>query len=213
MIRFILLSLALHALVTGVFWRYLQQQDAATEIGTIALVLHAVSEPVVQNMQGRTTDTGHKPPGSPDRTAPARIDSAPPAGSTHAAAVEQEVAGSKAETVRDSNTPTEATPLHTDGKELLESLRRAVYGELRANFSYPRRARLRGWEGTVVIALRILPDGQLANIRIADSSGISTLDRAAVDSLKRVSVPQVVAWLHGQGQDITIPVEYRLIDG
>lgn len=85
---------------------------------------------------------------------------------------------------------------------------------LSANFTYPRLARQRGWEGTVVISLRILPDGNLTNIQVEGSSGIMVLDRAAMYSLQKITVPQViVAWMHDRELDMIIPIEYHLTDG
>lgn len=91
-------------------------------------------------------------------------------------------------------------------------VRAAVNAAFRAHFQYPRRARLRGWEGTVVIALRLLPDGGISNVRLANSSGIAVLDRAAIKALQAIRVPQAVAWIAGREMDMIIPVEYRLTD-
>lgn len=94
----------------------------------------------------------------------------------------------------------------------MKTLRNALVSALQARFRYPRRAQKRGWEGTVVISLRILPDGQLADVHVANSSGVPVLDRAALRSLSEVSVSRHVAWLDGREIDMLIPVEYRLTD-
>lgn len=83
---------------------------------------------------------------------------------------------------------------------------------LSANFVYPQLARQRGWEGTVVISLRILPDGNLTNIQVADSSGSIVLDRAAIRSMQQITIPQAIAWMQGKELDMVIPIEYRLLD-
>jgi len=83
---------------------------------------------------------------------------------------------------------------------------------LSANFIYPRLARQRGWEGTVVISLRILPDGNLTNIQVADSSGSIVLDRAAIRSMQQITIPQAIAWMQGKELDMIIPIEYHLLD-
>jgi len=93
-----------------------------------------------------------------------------------------------------------------------EKISTALKQLLSANFVYPRLARQRGWEGTVVISLRILPDGNLTNIQVAGSSGITVLDRAAMRSMRQITIPQAVAWMHGRKLDMIIPIEYRLLD-
>ncbi len=52
--------------------------------------------------------------------------------------------------------------------------------------TYPRLARERGIEGTVVLAARVDADGGLADARIAESSGSALLDRAAIGLLRSV---------------------------
>jgi TonB family protein len=64
----------------------------------------------------------------------------------------------------------------------------------------------------VVISLRIMPDGQLTDVHVANSSGVPVLDRAALRSLSEVSISRHVAWLDGREIDMLIPVEYRLKD-
>ena len=93
-----------------------------------------------------------------------------------------------------------------------QSVRAALYSALYARFKYPRRARVRGWEGTVVVSLRIMPDGALRDVQLADSCGIPLLDRAAVRALARLQVPKAIAWLDGREMDMLVPVEYRLTD-
>ena len=100
----------------------------------------------------------------------------------------------------------------TGNRASRQSVRAALYSALQARFKYPRRARVRGWEGIVVVSLRIMPDGALRDVQLADSCGIPLLDRAAVRALARLQVPQAVAWLDGREMDMLIPVEYRLTD-
>ncbi len=45
---------------------------------------------------------------------------------------------------------------------------------------YPRRARLMGWEGTVVLRVIVSADGSVADVVIHRSSGYPLLDQAAV---------------------------------
>jgi protein TonB len=80
------------------------------------------------------------------------------------------------------------------------------------NLQYPAIARRRGWQGTVVLQLRIEADGHVSHLRVRDSSGYAVLDRAAMDCLQLASIPQARRWLRGAALEIQLPVEYRLVD-
>lgn len=80
-------------------------------------------------------------------------------------------------------------------------------------FSYPALARRQGWEGQVLLALTIEPDGQLDNLQVARSSGYAVLDAAALHALQRVGRLSAAAdWLAGSTLDMQLPVIYRLSD-
>ena len=97
------------------------------------------------------------------------------------------------------------------GKDAQTRIRSRLKIELARYFNYPHVARLRGWEGSVLLAFRIEMNGRLERIRVAQSSGFAVLDRSALDSLARVDViPEAVAWLEGHDIDMQIPVIYRL---
>jgi protein TonB len=86
-----------------------------------------------------------------------------------------------------------------------------LHSDLARYFDYPYAARLRGWEGMVLLAFDIETDGRLHAIRIARSSGHAVLDDAALRALQRVErLPEAVAWLHGQALSLRVPVIYRL---
>ena len=90
-------------------------------------------------------------------------------------------------------------------------VRAAIVAELARHFRYPRLAQRRGWEGTVVLRVRILPDGRLARVRIEQSSGLRLLDRSARNSLARIGrLSQFAGRVGGDGMDLRIPVTYRL---
>lgn len=98
-----------------------------------------------------------------------------------------------------------------------EGLRNQLLGELRTRLShyltYPPLARSRGWEGTVLLGLRVEPDGQLDKIRLERSSGYAVLDNSALNSLKQIDkLVEARAWLEGHSVDMQLPVIYRLIE-
>jgi len=67
------------------------------------------------------------------------------------------------------------------------SIRNALQSELVKYFNYPRLAKRRGWEGKTVVNLVVNPNGELANLRIKESSGYGILDRNTIDSITRVN--------------------------
>jgi periplasmic protein TonB len=49
---------------------------------------------------------------------------------------------------------------------------------------YPRVARRRNYQGTVILDVRVTVDGRVAQVRIAESSGYAILDQSAVKSVQ-----------------------------
>jgi len=89
--------------------------------------------------------------------------------------------------------------------------REALVAELARYFTYPRLAVRQGWEGTVVLSVRILPDGRLDEIRVKESSGRALLDRSAAASLGHVErLPGFADRVGDGGLALEIPVSYRL---
>ncbi len=74
------------------------------------------------------------------------------------------------------------------------------------NARYPRHARRMGWCGVVHISFIIEPNGNVSDIRIVKSSGVSVLDEEASDSVRR-SAPFPKPPVRAR---IVIPVEYAL---
>jgi protein TonB len=80
-----------------------------------------------------------------------------------------------------------------------------------ANRRYPKRAKRRGKQGTVLVSFVIFPNGVINNIKIARSSGDPTLDKAALKTVGKISgklpYPKGInksQWL------LSVPVVYRL---
>lgn len=84
----------------------------------------------------------------------------------------------------------------------LSFIRDAVERETR----YPDMARRMGWEGKVVIAFIVCPDGLVEDIRVIESCGFKALDKNAINTIKRCAPfpkPPIRA-------EVVLPITYRL---
>ncbi len=88
--------------------------------------------------------------------------------------------------------------------------RASPLGHVNVEPEYPPLARRRGWEGTVVLKLRVEPDGRVSRTLLQSSSGRTILDQAALRGVAgwRFDAAQhngikVASW-------ISQPVEFRL---
>lgn len=70
--------------------------------------------------------------------------------------------------------------------------------------TYPRFARERGIEGTVVVRFKVLPNGNIGRVDVVKSSGARILDDATVRTVYDAApVPFVEGW-------VEVPMAYRL---
>jgi protein TonB len=152
-------------------------------------------------------------------TPPARHDANRP----HAASPQKMIGGenptfSRAETsipaTSAAQEPLWTAPEDGDHQEATRAyLRSRLLANLANYFYYPALARRNGWEGTVLLGLRVEPDGQLDKIRLERSSGYAILDNSALNSLKRIgNLVEARVWLEGHGIDMQLPIIYRLIE-
>jgi protein TonB len=111
-----------------------------------------------------------------------------------------------------SNTAAVASSPVLQREETDRHLRSSVMELLSRELTYPAIARRKGWQGVVKLALHIEADGSITELQLAESSGYSILDRAAVQCLQFASLPGAARWLQGRTIDIVVPVEYRLVD-
>ena len=111
-----------------------------------------------------------------------------------------------------ARTPVAAGAVETgDHDKVRARIEAQLHTSLAHHFDYPYIARLRGWEGRVLLAFIVQASGDLNDIRIVRSSGFTLLDDSAVDSLKKVQrLPEAVAWLQGRDMEMQLPVIYRL---
>lgn len=75
---------------------------------------------------------------------------------------------------------------------------------------YPDLAMRRGWEGTVLLRVHVLPSGQPGEIQIQTSSGRSQLDDAAVAAVKRWSFVPAKQGDVPQAGWVSVPIDFKL---
>ena len=98
-------------------------------------------------------------------------------------------------------------PAANNQATLHASIQGRLKRELARHFSYPLPARKRGWQGEVILAFFLEPDGRITGARIARSSGYSVLDRAALTALGRI---KQIETGRAYGFAMKLPVIYRL---
>jgi protein TonB len=107
--------------------------------------------------------------------------------------------------------PRAATTTTQVSGQALKSYKARLRQLIETNKRYPKRAKRRGEQGTVIVSFVIFSNGQVKNIRISKSSGSSVLDNAAKKAVSKVSgkLPFTTAINKKQWQ-FTVPVVYRL---
>lgn len=122
------------------------------------------------------------------------------------------------ETAKPAQSPGAEAPAQMDAPQTSPGASQAILArlehELARHFQYPLLARRRGWEGEVVLDLRIDGQGKIDSMEIARTSGHGILDRAALDAVTRISrIPDAAELLGGAGMHVQLPVIYRLKEG
>ena len=77
---------------------------------------------------------------------------------------------------------------------------------------YPKRAIRRGWEGRVMLRVRVESNGLPSAVELEKSSGRKILDEAAIETVKKWRFEPAKAGAMTFSSWISIPVEFRLID-
>jgi protein TonB len=102
---------------------------------------------------------------------------------------------------------------HSATENASEQISAALRNRLTQHFEYPWLARKRGWEGRVLLSLRVASNGDLSNWKIVQTSGYRTLDQSALKAVRRIEhLPQARHWLNGGSLEVQLPVQYKLLD-
>ena len=75
---------------------------------------------------------------------------------------------------------------------------------------YPQMAQRRGWEGTVLLRVEVLPSGKPGQIQIQKSSGRDALDTAALAAVKRWSFVPAKQGDVAQAGWVSVPIDFKL---
>lgn len=78
---------------------------------------------------------------------------------------------------------------------------------------YPRLARERGYEGTVLLEIEVLASGRCGTVNVLTSSGYDVLDSAAVNAVRQWVFKPARRWRQPVAFWVEIPVTFRLIEG
>ena len=77
--------------------------------------------------------------------------------------------------------------------------------------SYPKIAQMRGWEGEVMLDLKIDGSGNVLSAKVRDSSGHDALDNQALEMVKKASpFPAPPEALRSRTFNISVPVSFKL---
>jgi len=77
---------------------------------------------------------------------------------------------------------------------------------------YPWRARLKGWEGTVIVRTWVSAQGKAVSVHIERSSGYPTLDEAAAGSVLNWKFRPAQRQGRVISQAVEVPITFRLQD-
>lgn len=83
---------------------------------------------------------------------------------------------------------------------------------LKKHRHYPRLARQRGEQGTVVVSFDIQPDNRLHNIQLHHTTASERLNQAALRSVQKLNglLPPLPAALSERPWPVTVPIVYQL---
>lgn len=76
--------------------------------------------------------------------------------------------------------------------------------------SYPWFARIRGWEGTVVLRVRVEADGHPSAVRVVESAGYPVLDQAAQQAIQQWNFLPARHGGQAMSSEVELPMRFRL---
>lgn len=77
---------------------------------------------------------------------------------------------------------------------------------------YPRKALVRGWEGTVILGVDVARDGRPTRVLLLESSGHEVLDAAALSAAQAWRFRPARRGTQAVDSTVRVPVEFRIVD-
>lgn len=113
------------------------------------------------------------------------------------------------------NPPPEPVPVKVASEDDIANARSSYGKLLGSEFArhkkYPTVARVRGWQGTVLIQLQIDAEGHVSDPVISQGSGKTMLDDQALETVKKaLPLPPPPTLLRGKPFTIAVPIVFRL---
>ncbi len=105
--------------------------------------------------------------------------------------------------------PAAAPPPPPPPPPVVEAREGAHYRD-NARPAYPRIALREGWEGTVLLRVRVLPDGHVAEAALQRSAGHSALDDAALAIVKSWLFEPATQGGKGIFSIVTVPLQFKI---
>jgi len=78
--------------------------------------------------------------------------------------------------------------------------------------AYPLSARLRGYEGVVLLSVRVSVDGRVGDLNVKRSSGYDILDRSALEAVRTWTFEPARRMGHPVPMQVDVPVKFILRD-
>lgn len=105
---------------------------------------------------------------------------------------------------------------HGDAQQdnLVQAYRQLLYAQIAAAQFYPMLSRRRGDEGMVRVRFVLQRSGVISRLELAESSGVATLDEAALAIFSQVLAMQLTpipAALDRTSWQFSIPIVYQLV--
>ena len=110
-----------------------------------------------------------------------------------------------------ATTPIPSKPVGAAAAQAKQDYLVALRRRIERKKYYPRASRRRGEEGKVIVSFVIQKNGELIDMAVARSSGIPRLDKAALETLRRISpFKPIPADLGRNRLALSIPISYNL---
>jgi periplasmic protein TonB len=77
--------------------------------------------------------------------------------------------------------------------------------------SYPKIAQMRGWQGDVILDLKLDGSGNIISVNIKENSGYESLDNQAIEMARKAApYPMPPEALRGRSFNLSVPVSFKL---